>query len=151
MKESPITKTLSEMLAKLQEAVIARREAQQQVAEYTSAIKALAQVCEDEEIKTEYLLRLEEFSGKSGFVDAVRSILRTHPDSEGLTPTQIRSWIVISKNMDLSGYSNPMASIHTTLRRMRESDEVEEVRNKKGEKSYRLKRKSLRQLVDGKK
>jgi hypothetical protein len=40
--------------------------------------------------------------------------------------------------MDLSAYSNAMASIHTTLRRMKESGEVEELLNEKGERAYRL-------------
>jgi len=39
--------------------------------------------------------------------------------------------------MDLSGYSNPLASIHTTLRRM-DGKEVEEFINDKGEKAWRI-------------
>lgn len=122
---------------KLRKAVAVQREAQQQITEYTSAIRALALVCEDEDVKTSYLLSLEELGGKPGFLDAIRYVLKAHAPKK-MTPTEIRSWITIAKKMDLSGYSNAMASIHTTLRRMKESGEVEEVLNEKGEKAYRL-------------
>jgi hypothetical protein len=46
--------------------------------------------------------------------------------------------ITVGKKMDLSRYSNPMASIHTTLRRMVDSGEVGISENASGEKGYRL-------------
>jgi hypothetical protein len=138
MEESPITKTMSEMLTKLRKAVELQRETQQQIAEYTNAIRALAQVCEDEDVRTGYLLSLEELSGKPGFLDAIRWVVKTHSQKKPLTPKEIRSWIILGKKMDLSGYSNAMASIHTTLRRMKDSGEIEELLNEKGEKAYRL-------------
>ncbi len=136
MAQSPIIKTMDEMLAKLADATQAYAEAQKAVAEYTTAIRALAQVCEDEEVKATYLLKLEELSGKPGFLDAIRSVLKVHQNA--LTPKEIRSWINMGKKLDLSGYSNPMASIHTTLRRMKEYGEVEEIQGPKGEKAFRL-------------
>jgi hypothetical protein len=135
--ESPIRKTMDEMLAKLKTAIQVRAEVEQQIAEFTDAIKALAKVIDDEEVAASYLISLDEVSGKPGFLDAIRYVLRTH--SGGLTPTEIRSWITISKKMDLSSYTNPMASVHTTLRRMKDSDEVEEFRNGQNSKAYRLK------------
>ena len=95
-------------------------------------------MCEDEDIKASYLLKLEELSGKPGFIDAVRSVLRGIK-GKPLTPMEVKTWILIGKKMDLSGYSNPMASIHTTLRRLKDRDEIEEVANDKGEKAFRLK------------
>jgi hypothetical protein len=137
MAQSPIVKTMDEMLAKLAEATSTYREAEKSITEYTNAIRALATVCEDEEVKATYLLKLEELSGKPGFMDAVRSVLRGH-QSKPLTPLEIKTWIVLSKKMDLSGYTNAMASIHTTLRRLKEYGEIEEVTNDKGEKAYRI-------------
>lgn len=136
MAQSPIIKTLNEMLAKLKDATETYREAEKAVNEYSTAIRALAQVCEDEDIKATYLLALEEVSGKQGFVDAIRSVLKR---GAALTPTDIRQMIVLTGKMSLSGYSNPMASIHTTLRRMKERGEVEEIESAQGEKAYALK------------
>lgn len=139
MATSPIVVAMSEMLEKLKLAIQRRNEIQTQIAEYTNAIKALAQVCDEEDVRTAYLVALDELSGKPGFLDAIRTILRPH--HQGLTPGVIRAGIQKSKIMDLSGYSNPLASIHTTLRRMVESEEIELFQNEQGEKLYRLKAK----------
>ncbi len=136
MAQSPIIKTMDEMLGKLTEATQTYREAEKAVTEYTNAIRALAQVCEDEDTKVTYLLALEEISGRPGFADAIRSALRAARETQ--TTIQIKGTIILMKKMDLSVYSNPMASIHTTLRRMKDRGEVEEVINDKGEKAYRL-------------
>src|SRR5271157_5424390 len=138
MKETPFQQTISELFTKLEAAVEQRKLAEIQITSTTAAIRALASTCEDEEEKADYFARLDESSGKPGFKDAVRSVLRTHAQKKPMTPTEIRTWIVLSKKMDLSGYSNAMASIHTTLRRMKESGEVDELLNEKGEKAYRL-------------
>ena len=134
-KTHPFDQTMNELFRKLEAAVTQRQEADIQITANAAAIRGLANACEDADVKGDYLLRLEELSGKPGFKDVVLSILRTH--RKGLTPTEIRSWISLGKRMELSGYSNPLASIHTTLRRM-EGREVEEFQNEKGEKAYRL-------------
>ena len=135
MKETPFQKTMSDLFWKLEEALRERDAAQMQITIQSAAIRGLAGTCENEEEKADYLGRLEEMSGKPGFKDAILSVIRGH--TGGPTPTEIKSWILIGKKMSLSGYSNPMASIHTTLRRMN-GNEVEEFVNDKGEKAYRL-------------
>jgi hypothetical protein len=139
-KTHPFDLTVNDLFRKLEEALKLRQEADIQITTSTAAIRALANTCEDEDVKGEYLVRLEEISGKPGFKEVVLSVLRGHPG--GLTPMGIRSWIGIAKKMDLSGYSNPLASIHTTLRRM-EGSEVEQFVNKDGEKAWRIKRRGI--------
>jgi hypothetical protein len=136
------------MKAKLESATEVRREAEKQISEYSSAIRALALVCEDEEVKVTYLNFLEELDGKPGFSTAIRTILRGHR-GEALTPGMIRAGIQVLKLMDLSAYSNPLASIHTTLRRMVESGQVELFINEKEEKTYRLKASSPKSSTQG--
>jgi hypothetical protein len=139
MPQPPILKTMDDMLVKLKGYTQQYRDAERAVREYTDAIRALAQVCEDEEIRTNYLLALEEISGRPGFVDAIRSVLRSHASAEKpLSARDIKSWIALEKKLNLASYSNPMASIHTTLRRMKERNEVIETENEKGEKIYML-------------
>jgi len=130
-------------MADLKESIQIVREKEKHIAGLTAAIKSLAAVCEDEDVKAEYLTALDELSGKPGFVSAIRTLLRAH--SDGLTPGVIKIAIQQAKLMDLTNYSNPAASIHTTLRRMIESEEVEIVTSATGEKVYRLKRKTLGQ------
>jgi hypothetical protein len=131
---------MDEMFGKLAAALLTKVEADQQISEYTTALRALAKVMEDKEAGDAYLARLDSMSGKPGFVDAIRTALRVA--KKALTPVEIRAWIQLGKTLDLSAYSNPMASIHTTIRRMKESGEVEEIINDKGEKAYRSKAKT---------
>lgn len=131
----PFDQTMNDLFAKLESAVKQRQDADIQITTNSAAIRALANTCEDEDEKGEYILRLEELSGKQGFTDAVRSVMRA---GAAMKPVHIRDLIVLLKKMDLKGYSNPMASIHTTLRRMEASGEIEELQNDKGEKVYRL-------------
>ena len=74
-------------------------------------------------------------SAKQGFKEVVLTVLRK--TQVAMTPREIKNWIALTKKMDFSGYSNPLASIHTTLRRM-EGIEVEQVVNSKGEKAWRI-------------
>jgi hypothetical protein len=135
-KIHPFDQTVNELFRKLEEALKQRQEAEIQITANTAAIRALANTCEDEDVKGDYLLRLEEMGGKQGFKEVVLSILKAHP--KGLTPTEIRSWIALGNRMNLSGYSNPLASIHTTLRRM-EGGEVEQFITTNGDKAWRIK------------
>jgi hypothetical protein len=138
MSKSPIIETMDGFLAKLKDAVQQRNELQSRREQYTTAIRALAQTCEDENVKGDYLTALDELSSKPGFVSAIRTLLSAHPD--GLTPGVIKIAIQQAKLMDLTNYSNPAASIHTTLRRMVDSKEVESFVNETGEKAYRFNR-----------
>ena len=135
-KKHPFDQAVNELFRKLEDALKQKQEADIQITANTAAIRALANSCEDEEVKGDYLLRLEEIGGQTGFKDAIRSVMRP---GVTMTPKYIRDMIVLLKKMDLSGYSNAMASIHTTLRRMKDSGDVEEVLNDKGEKAWLLK------------
>ena len=132
----PFDDAIHELLRKLEAAVRQRQEADIQITTSSASIRALANSCEDEEVKTSYIAQLEDITGKPGFKNVILAVLKAHP--KGLTPKEIRSWILMGKKMDLSGYSNPLASIHTTLRRM-SGTETEEFVNAKGEKAWRLK------------
>jgi hypothetical protein len=135
MPQPPILKAIDDMLAKLAEAVRINRESEKAVREYSDAIRALAQVCEDDETKASYLLALEDISGKPGFMEAIKAVFRTR--HVALTPSEIKGFIEAENRMDFSGYTNPMASIHTTLRRMKDKGDIAETLNVKGEKAYR--------------
>jgi hypothetical protein len=58
----------------------------------------------------------------AGMTDSVREILRKSP--EPLTASEIRDALE-RMGFDMKSYSNPLATIHTVLRRLTEADEVE--------------------------
>ena len=58
----------------------------------------------------------------AGMTDSIREILRKSP--EPLTASEIREGLE-RLGFDMKSYSNPLATIHTVLRRLAEADEVE--------------------------
>jgi hypothetical protein len=58
----------------------------------------------------------------AGMTDSVREILRTSPEPQ--TASEIRDALE-RLGFDMKSYSNPLATIHTVLRRLTEADEVQ--------------------------
>lgn len=105
----------------------------ERAAEY---IKASANFLPDAE-RAQELQKLEQaIAGPPGFTDAVRNVLRGNP-SYSATATAVRQ-MLINNGFDLSSYSNPLASIHTILKRLTERGEAECIINN-GEVYYRWK------------
>jgi hypothetical protein len=61
-----------------------------------------------------------EFEG--GLAEAIRTALKTNAD-RSLVPTEVRT-IIKALGYDLSAHSNPLASIHSVLKRLAESGEA---------------------------
>jgi hypothetical protein len=76
----------------------------------------------------------EMVAGPPGFTDSVRNVLRNVP-SQALTAKKVRD-LLRGAGFDLSSYTNPLASIHTILKRLAERREVE-VSESNGEVHYR--------------
>ncbi len=85
--------------------------------------------------RAERLQALEQIIAEPlGFTDSVRNILSSHPN-HWVTPIGARD-LLVSANFDLGKYSNPLASIHTILKRLAKSEELETM-TKDGEIYYR--------------
>ena len=76
----------------------------------------------------------EMVAGPPGFTDSVRHVLRNVP-SQALTAKKVRD-LLRGAGFDLSSYTNPLASIHTILKRLAERGEVV-VSESNGELQYR--------------
>jgi hypothetical protein len=85
----------------------------------------------------ELIAYLMEKAGEMSLADACRWVLQEN--DRYLTPINIRDMLDAS-NFDLSGFTNPLASIHGILKRFEESGEVATVQMGK-KTSYRLARK----------
>ncbi len=97
-------------------------------------IKANANFLPDAE-RAEELRKLEQvIAGPPGFTDAVRNVLRNNPGYSA-TATRVRD-MLISSGFNLNSYSNPLASIHTILKRLAERGEADPTINN-GEVYYR--------------
>jgi hypothetical protein len=88
-----------------------------------------------EDERAAHLQKLAEMvAGPPGFTDSVRQVLRNIP-SRALTAKRVRD-LLRDAGFDLSSYTNPLASIHTILRRLAERGEVA-VSDAAGEVQYR--------------
>jgi hypothetical protein len=75
------------------------------------------------EQKAEQLLQLEQLvADPPGFTDSVRQVLRANRWAEA-TPIAVRDMLA-KAGFNLSAYTNPLASIHTILKRLAERGEV---------------------------
>lgn len=84
-------------------------------------IRASANFLPDQERKAE-LLMLELMKTPSNVAEAVKSVLWIYgARNERLTPPQIKQ-VAEERGFDFSPYTNPLASIHTMLKRMKDAD-----------------------------
>ena len=97
-------------------------------------ISANANFLPEEESAAQLQKLAEMVAGPPGFNDSVRNVLRNVP-SQALSAKKVRD-LLRSAGFDLSSYTNPLASIHTILKRLAERGEVE-VSESNGEVQYR--------------
>lgn len=129
----------------LVELVKKRNAVETRINQISHAMEAMADTCEDAEQKAAYRDEIRSITERVGFQSAIRSALIILPPGRGMTAIEIRDWIEKRGQMDLSAYNNPLASIYTTIRRMKENGEVEDC-DKSGEKAFRLIRSYSRKI-----
>lgn len=126
---------MAQLKRDLAQAVKERDIADRKIERLTAAIGGLAGACEDPEEQTRHLEDLNDVVGRVGFRDAILRVLGNHSN---MSAVEIKDAISVSGWINFADYSNPMASIHTTLRRLKESGKVEVVESADGEKGFRL-------------
>jgi hypothetical protein len=98
-----------------------RKEAEQQMAKLRQLIIANANFLPEDE--RGIFVKQAEDSVPSGFTDNIRHLFRVHfPDA--LTPVMLRQEL-LDAGIDLSAQSNPLASIHSVIRRLLDAEEIE--------------------------
>jgi hypothetical protein len=101
-----------------------RKAADQRIEDCRELIKANANFLPDVERWTELML-LEIVKRPTNIAEAVRyTLFLAKARNQRLTPVQIKDNIE-ERGFRLADYTNPLASIHTVLRRMREADPPE--------------------------
>jgi hypothetical protein len=97
-----------------------RKQADQDMARFRKLATALADMLPDDE-RLRFLQDLEA-SSAVGFTDTIKQIFR-EASPNGVTPMQVRAKLQ-GAGYDLSGQSNPMASIHSVIRRLLQSEHL---------------------------
>jgi hypothetical protein len=98
-----------------------RKEAEQQMTKLRQLIVANANFLPEDE--RGIFVRQAEESVPSGFTDNIRHLFRVH-FPKALTPVMLRQEL-LDAGIDLSAQSNPLASIHSVIRRLLDADEIE--------------------------
>lgn len=80
--------------------------------------------------KTAHTIRKKGITG-IGLSEAVRLVMRSSTSQPVQTPTVVLA-VLRTMGFDFSGYSNPSAAVHTTLKRLANSGELVYLPSKKG-------------------
>jgi len=120
-------------LVELFELARERAAIQRKMEEKESALRSILKLHDDEEVEA-YLEQLEWNVHPEGFTDAVRRILRGN-HAQALTPTDVKERLP-QIGFTLEGYTNPLASIHTILKRLAKTQDVKAVVGRDGSARY---------------
>jgi hypothetical protein len=109
-----------------------------------TSLRSILALHDDDEV-TPYIEQLDNIIQPEGFTDAIRKVLKA--STEALTPAEVKDRLP-EAGFSLEGYSNPLASIHTILKRLARTENVEQaVKEEKAAykwKSFRIARPSDR-------
>ncbi len=109
-----------------------KRDSEQQIGKLRALVIANANMLPDDEERRAFISHANELVSL-GFTDSIRELFRkVFP--RGLTPTGVRDGLVV-EGWDLSTQVNPMASIHSVIRRLVAAGEIEPNETENG--SYR--------------
>jgi hypothetical protein len=128
MESSPekFRKQIIEAWAELHMAESAQRKLEQRIQDLRDLIRATANFLPNNERMLELMI-LDMCKHPSNITEAVRLVLFINMATDRnkhITPVEIRD-MAEARGFNFTDYSNPLASIHTILRRMKESDPPE--------------------------
>ena len=115
-------KMIESQFQKLSHAAEERQKAQIEMDRHETAIRGLLALVDDESELVGYLERLEKIIKPSGFTDAVRAAMKR--STTAMTPVEVKDALA-ANGFNLAGYSNPLASVYTILKRLAQTEDVE--------------------------
>jgi hypothetical protein len=127
-------KRVAELRKDLRELCKQRRYIEGQLMNVNLALTSLVREIEDEHERDEVQREIEAARRKPGLTERISESLRSMPHTY-VTANEVRYWLE-REGVDLSGYSQPLATISITLRRLGETGRVS-VRREGRNVSYR--------------
>jgi phage terminase large subunit-like protein len=126
-------KALEDSKKDLRKLVSQRDEINLKIERKQAVIKALANALDDPDEASAQIAEMDEIVSPVGLTDKIRIVLRSSMD--GFTAVEVRGMLEALK-FDLSDYSNALATIHTTLKRLERAKEVKSEITPTGDKVY---------------
>lgn len=128
---SPEEKQIRDYLHQLLDLAMQKKEIEKKSSLLEKAVRALIDLIPGEDQQLGLLEALDEVVRPAGLTNAVRSALHAAGGAP-LTPREVRDIVP----MFLIGHSNPLASVHTVLKRLARTEDVEAT-SKDGNAAYR--------------
>ncbi len=127
-------KVVKSYMEKLFQVIRERKALDRKIQDLETSIRSILALHEEEDV-IPYLDSLYELLPPEGFTDAIRKVLRS--SEEALTPAEVKENLP-EIGFSLEGYSNPLASIHTILKRLAGTESVDQ-EMKDGKTAYKWK------------
>jgi chromosome segregation ATPase len=126
-------KALEDSKRELRALVAQRDEINLRIERAQAAINGLANMLDNPDETVAQLAEMNEIVGPVGLTDAVGRVVQASLD--GFTAVEVRDMLEAMK-FDLSKYSNALAAIHTTLKRLEGSRKVRSFTTPQGDTRY---------------
>jgi hypothetical protein len=113
---------INECMAEIANLALEKQSLDRRIGKLQQIVRANADMLSDAE-RESVLLALDDAVLPTGFTQAIRFELR-RAGQRGLTPKEMRA-ALIHRSVDLHSQSNPLASIHTVLKRLLAAGEAD--------------------------
>ena len=121
-----LQKTVADLRRELKELCALRIHIERRMVNVNLALRSLAREIEDEKEREQVLIEIEAARRKpAGLTETISESLRQTPQS--WSANEVREWLE-REGFDLSDYSQPLATISATLRRLENSGRVKATR-----------------------
>jgi hypothetical protein len=139
---------LESYLEKLKATTAERAKLTKQIKRFEDAARSILATTEDGEEIATYQEKLDDIIEPTGFTDAIRKVLQA-ANGEAMTAIEVKDALP-GVGFPLSGYSNPLASVHTILKRLGKNEILYNVgvTTKEGKAAYRWVSHSERMVRD---
>jgi len=127
----PEQSMISTYLEELEKLAKARTENEERTRRIDKAVRAMIDLVDDQAEREQLLIKLDDVVRPVGLTDAIRNALKAN-SPKPLTPKEVRSLV----GTHLRDQSNPLASVHTVLKRLAATEHVDAT-EKDGETAYK--------------
>jgi hypothetical protein len=117
----PQQSAMDSYLSELTELIAERQNLNRRISKVEKVVRGMIELLDTEEEQMEYLEKLHDILPPSGLTTAIEQVLRS--EKRAFAPTEIRDRV----REYLLAHSNPMASVHTVLKRLVKAGGVQPV------------------------
>lgn len=140
MTKDSYMRAFTEAQIELAKTIAERDERNARIAQLKQTIRVLGELLEEDPDQIEQLVSADEGGKPSGITSAARAAFiyakGSRPSAPALTVADLKE-LMIQRGFDFSAQANPLASLTTVVRRLKEqSEEVEELTRSDGKRAY---------------